>query len=283
MDVSVIIVNYNTCALLDNCLESIKFHTQDIQYEVIVVDNASSDGSIEMVTQKHPWVKLIESKINLGFGKANNLGFEYSSGKNIFLLNSDTILVENSIKTLSRELDKDDSIGAVGGILIGPDHNQVHSYGKFPSILKKLLGINFVISNVNSTKPLSVDYITGADLMIPRPVWRKTGGFDPNFFLYYEETDLQKRIASLGYNRVIIPYTNIIHLEGESTKSKSGTINEWKNITMFKSMIYYMKKHSSSLSFKALIHLLRIKYTYLIWTNSDRQDYYNKLIDCLKS
>lgn len=181
MDVSVIIVNYNTCKVLNDCLASVFQYTSNIEYEVIVVDNASNDESVEMVKNKYPSVKIIESQKNLGFGKANNLGFEYSSGRNIFLLNSDTLLLENSIKILSDVLDSDDSIGAIGTILIGKDLRQIHSCGKFPSVFKKLTGTNFIINKVDFRENTSVDYITGADLMIPRKVWLRLGGFDPNF------------------------------------------------------------------------------------------------------
>lgn len=284
MDVSVIIVNYNTCELLDNCLEAIRNHTHDVEYEVIVVDNASTDKSRDMIYEKYPWVSFVESDKNLGFGQANNLGFKYSIGRNIFLLNSDTLLIENSIKILSDTLDNDKTIGAVGGILIGKDGQQVHSYGKFPTFWGKLLGKKFVITDVDFKENTKVDYITGADLMIPRSVWDKTGGFDPEFFLYYEETDLEKRIASLGYHRVLAPSTKIIHLEGESAKierNSSGKDN-WKNIVMFRSMLYYMKKHSRFLTFKLMKLLLRIKYYILSVMCSKRNNYYRQLIEYIQ-
>lgn len=284
MDVSVIIVNYNTCKLLDKCLESIKKTTQDVTYEIIVVDNDSHDDSREMIKTKYPWVKLIESENNLGFGRANNLGFEHSKGRYIFLLNSDTILIENSIKILSNTLDANTSIGAVGATLVDGNNQQVHSYGIFPSVFRKLFKRRFVIKGVDFKEDQNVDYITGADLMIPRAVWLQLDGFDPHFFMYYEETDLQKRMALLGYKRVIVPSTKIIHLEGGSSinKTTSTTGSEWKKITMFKSMMYYMKKHSSWIEFFLLKFILKAKYKYLAKTNLNKSVYYNNLLNCIK-
>lgn len=284
MDVSVIIVNYNTQKQLDDCLFSIKQKTHGICYEVIVVDNASGDDSVAMVGRKYPWVKLIESETNLGFGKANNLGFKYATGRNIFLLNSDTILIENSVKTLCEALDRDNSIGAVGAILIGKDRRQKHSFGKFPTLKSKFLGNDFVIKGADFKECRDVDYITGADLMLPRSLMVKLGGFDPELFLYYEETDLQKRMATLGYRRVILPNTKIIHLEGESSKNTSSSENTkgWKNIIMFKSMVYYLKKHSNPLGFKILTMGLLIKYSFLKARNENKADYYQQIINCLK-
>lgn len=282
MDVSVIIVNYNTNKLLDDCLKSIEDNTKDIHYEVIVVDNASSDDSVNMIHNKYPWVKLIESKENLGFGKANNLGYKYSTGRNIFLLNSDTLLIENSIKTLSDVLDSDRSIGSVGAILIGLNGKQVHSYGKFPSIYKKLTRQNYVINEAHFEKMECVDYITGADLMIPRRIWEMAGGFDSKFFMYYEETDLQKRIASHGFKRVLVPHTKIIHLEGGSTGNKRTKNNDWKKITIFRSMLYYMYKHSNSIGFYLFRHLLLIKYSYMSKKIQSNNKYYEDIINCIR-
>lgn len=285
MDVSVIIVNYNTRQLLYNCISSIIKHTFDIEYEIIVVDNASIDGSQEMVRDFFPFVHLVESETNLGFGKANNLGFDYSSGRNIFLLNSDTLLIENSIKILSEVLDSDTSIGATGGLLINSNNQQVHSYGIFPSIKHKLQGKDFVIRNINFKENRSVDYITGADLMISRSTWLTLGGFDPNFFLYYEETDLQKRMEKMGFKRILVPKTRIIHMEGESTKVNSdrSSKNEWKSLIMFNSMVYYLKKHSSSISFMLFKNLLMAKYMYFVKRKSKNKTLYNDFINCLNN
>lgn len=284
MDVSVIIVNYNTCKLLDNCLESIYRYTKDISFEIIVVDNASTDGSQQMIKSKYSWVKLIESNENLGFGRANNLGFKHSIGRNIFLLNSDTLLIDNSIKTLSDYLEKDNSIGAVGATLIDSDRKQIHSYGDFPTIFNKIVQKNF-LHNAEDVKCVKyVDYITGADIMIPREVWLKLDGFDSNFFLYYEETDLQKRMTLLGYKRVLCPFTSIIHLEGASSKNSENyhKSNEWKKIVMFKSMMYYFKKHSSNIGFTCFRTVLLLKYSVSSLFVKNSSNYFNKLINLLK-
>lgn len=131
MDISVIIVNYNTKQLLSECLNSIKDKTFGVDYEVIVVDNESKDGSQEMLIKDFPWARLIESGENLGFGKANNLGMSLAKGKYFLLLNSDTLLVNNAIKEFYDYAEANPGFGALGSVLLGQDNRPCHSYGKF--------------------------------------------------------------------------------------------------------------------------------------------------------
>lgn len=143
MDVSIIIVNYNTKQLLSDCLSSIKEKTFGIEYEVIVVDNDSTDGSQEMLRQDFQWVRLVESGENLGFGKANNLGMSVANGKYFFLLNSDTLLINNAVKHFFDYAESNSDFGALGAILFGSDNKPCHSYGSFITPLREL---RFVIA-----------------------------------------------------------------------------------------------------------------------------------------
>ena len=250
MDVSIIIVNYNTCNLLRNCLNSIFKHTEGIDFEVIVSDNGSKDGSIEMVKQEFPLVILIENNANLGFGTANNRGLEIAKGKYIFYLNSDTILINNAVKLFydfwETSPDKAE-IGALGGNLLDENGNIIHSYGNFPKPWKeiflfwrkivlvyikylfKLFGHNLRLRKKNTTiqKIGEVEYVTGADLFLLN---NKSDYFDERFFLYYEETDLQWHLMKNGLKRLIIPTPKIIHLCGKSdSKTGDGCINDYKS------------------------------------------------------
>jgi len=253
MDVSIIIVSYNTKGLLADCLDSIREKTHEVDYEVIVVDNNSSDGSQEMLRQYYPWVSLIESKENLGFGKANNLGMRNAAGKYFFLLNSDTILVNNAIKEFYDYAESHPGFGALGSILLDRDLQPCHSYGKFPTPARTL---KYVVAKYlrflkdqkhlhpdKVSEALEVEYITGADLWVSREVFEKTGGFDPAYFMYFEESDWQFEMCKAGLKRFVIPGPEIIHLEGGSDASKSSIWSPNRLKNFYASQKTYQKKH----------------------------------------
>lgn len=268
IQVSVIIINYNTNQLLSDCLNSIKDKTKDIEYEVIVVDNDSKDGSQEMLREKYPWIRLIESKENLGFGKANNLGMKNAKGKYFFLLNSDTILVNNAIKEFYDFSEQNPGFGALGSILLDKNLNPCHSYGIFQSELKSLKNVlakylRFLKDHVQQpsqiSEPIEVDYITGADLWVSRIVFENIGGFDPDYFMYFEEADWQLRMKKAGLDRLVIPGPQIIHLEGGSDSTKSRIWSSKRLENYYKSQKIYQKKHFN----KWLYPLFRIVYRIL--------------------
>lgn len=227
MDVSIIIVSYNTKKLIENCIQSIYDKTTGIDFEIIVVDNASRDGSQEIIKTKFKNIKLIELNENIGFGCANNEGIKVALGKNIFFLNPDTILLNNSIKILSEFLDQNSGIGACGGNLYTKDLKPNFSFMPFfPTLLPELnllsgnliytffVGKNYQFNYTG--KPFKVAYITGADMMITRKCLSVTGLFDTDFFMYYEETELSLRIKKSGYKIYSVPDAKIIHFEGGS-------------------------------------------------------------------
>lgn len=283
MDVSVIIVNYNTCALTRNCLNSIFQQTKDIDFEVIVSDNGSKDGSIEMIRQEFPQVILIENNANLGFGTANNRGLKIAKGKYIFYLNSDTILLNNAVKYFfdywENSPDKD-IIGALGANLLNGQGKIIHSYGKFPNAWKeviflfiRLFVIFFVwlfglnrrkIKKDNEKKKFvgSVDYITGADLFVKNNYF---ANFDERFFLYFEETFLQLQLKKAGLKRIIINNPKIIHLEGESNSRKiCGNLLDYVTFSAIQfeiSRIQYQKYSGATFVARLMKILL-----YLFWS-----------------
>lgn len=259
MDVSIIIVNYNTCKMTQECIESVIEKTKDINYEIILVDNASTDESKDVFSSDKR-ITYIYNNENLGFGRANNVGVKVAHGRNILFLNSDTLLINNAIKILSYYLDSHETVGAVGGNLYDFNMKPAMSFQRLrPSIVWELnslflnLPLRLRYGKVSTyfntgSKPINVGYIMGADLMVRKNIIDEIGCFDPDFFMYFEETDLCNRINKNGYELKVIPEAQIIHLEGKSFNldSSKPRINP-KRIEMFETSrrIYY-KKNSTA-------------------------------------
>lgn len=232
VDVSVIIVNYNTIEITNNCISSIIEKTEGLSYEIILVDNASVDGSREFFSKRTDII-YVWSNENLGFGKANNLGYSKSNGRYVFLLNSDTILLNNALKFFVEAADNELELsdGVLGCMLENGNGQRTHSYASFPTIWNDLFKEAFLIPISKFTgcndflrqglvKPdFPVDYIIGADLFIRRDVIEQYGFFDSRFFMYYEDVELQWRYHQQGIRSVIIDGPKIIHLEGGSAKT----------------------------------------------------------------
>jgi hypothetical protein len=231
MDVSIIIVNYNTVHLIVDCINSIKEKTSGISYEIIVVDNHSDDYFQEVLEKNFgKTVKCLRLDNNVGFGRANNAGAKISTGRYIFCLNPDTLLVNNAIKILVDFLDQHNEVGSCGGNLIDFNNRPALSYRQvLPSVTwelcemtqHKLDEVIFGKSwRFNFTgKPIAVKYITGADLMVRRSLFEDLGGYSDDFFMYYEDTDLCLRIGKRT-KIYSVPDAVIQHLEGQSTAGK---------------------------------------------------------------
>jgi len=248
MDVSIIIINYNTKDLIKQCIDSVLEKTQDIEFEIIVVDNASSDGSQQFIKNVYPNIIFIESPDNLGFGRANNLGFEYAKGRNLFLLNSDTILLNNAVKILSDYLDSNIEAGVCGGNLYDEKGSPVFSFSR--SLSPVLSELNFFFKGIlfkimyreniefnHTSKPLKVGYITGADMMLRSSVFGSAGQFDRDFFMYSEDIELTYRIKKSGFSVYSVPDAHIIHLIGRSSQDDYNKLK-----IMINSTNLYLKK-----------------------------------------
>ena len=244
MQISVIIVNYNTEQLTLDCLKSIYEHTIEVDFEIIIVDNASSDNSVEAIKASYPLVKVIESNKNLGFGRANNLGAKYAQGEYLFLLNSDTLLIENTLSVLYTFMKdrESENIGACGVSLLNGQQQKTISAGHFPSLLQEF-SLAFSIPKDEDVK--EVDYICGADIFIKKELFNELKGFDEDYFMYFEETDLFFRLKSKGYSSVILTNHHLIHLEGGSTVQKETKWSLKKYQMLMNSKILYYKKHKS--------------------------------------
>lgn len=279
--VSIVIVNYNTEKLLDDCLISIYERTYGVDFEVIVVDNKSEENSLDYLIKKHPLVTFHYANQNLGFGKANNLGATLASGKYLFFLNPDTILISNAVAILANYLNSHPRVGICGGNMYRRDMTPVSSLYNIDFLTyeyKIILNIKRT-SGFNYTKePQEVLVIVGADLFIRKDIFDNLKGFDPDFFMYFEEVELCYRIRKYGYKVMSIPQAEIIHLQGGSAENKSDELNKWsykehwyskflffsktKGLTQTKTVyyIYRLKLKLATLYFKVRRNSLRIEY-----------------------
>lgn len=295
MDVSVIIINYNTLKMTRECIDSVFKETHGVEFEVILVDNSSNDGSKEWFEQDAR-IKYIYSDSNLGFGKANNLGYKYAQGKYIFLLNSDTLLISNTILQFYKFMEGNDiSIACVGCELIDLDGNAVTSYGEFPSIslilkqrlshiiprkYRKYYGNNGPYRKDMGNNAYLVDYITGADLFIRKEVIEQCGLFDPDFFLYYEETEMQYRYRLKDYYSCVLKQLKIIHLEGGSSNKKNNHLVHARK-AMCSIFLYMRKTHGIFyyLAFRFLFFLISLpSFLYFRYPIKDRMLYLRELL-----
>jgi GT2 family glycosyltransferase len=252
--ISIIIVNYNTFQLTKDCIESIFENTSDICYEIILVDNNSSDGSVEKLSTAFPGLEIYSNTENLGFGKANNIGVAKSKGKYIFLLNSDTLLHNNAVKIFLDFFIKNNylKIGIIGSLLLNADGTIGKSSSDLPTIssiiigtlkgifyraiLRRNSGFQQIVA-FDGTDRMSVGQVVGADMFMLKSTFEEIKGFDPRFFMYFEETDLQRRLIERGYTNFLIKGPRITHLEGRSNISMK------KYKFYYKSMWLYFKKH----------------------------------------
>jgi len=264
VELSIIIVNYNVKDFLENALISIKKAIADIKAEIFVVDNASEDGSVEMVRQKFPDVKLIVNDKNLGFARANNQALKLAKGKYILLINPDTIVQEDTFKVLISFLESHPECGMVGCKILNPDGTlQLACRRSFPTpwvAFTKMAGLSalfpkskiFARYNLTYLDPdeiTEVDAVSGSFMMIRREVYEQVGGLDEDFFMYGEDIDWCYKIKKAGWKIYYVPLTQIIHFKGESTKRSN--IDEIR--VFYDAMRIFVKKHYKEFALLGLI------------------------------
>lgn len=279
MQVSIIIVNYNTKELAIECLSSIFRHTKDVEFEIILVDNNSTDGSIQYF-ERLECLKFIASKKNLGFGAANNLGVKSAIGKYILLLNPDTILLNNAVKFFYDYMETvKDNVGVVGCNLLDPSGAPGLTYVNFKSIsnhlkfsfevLCKKLKISLPKPIVDTQVPYNVEGVLGADMFMKKELFTDLNGFDTSFFLYVEEVELQKRIADKKYLRRIIPGPAIIHFEGGSSDKNGKQLNYSTIYRLEEGTLRYIHKHFSKTYYILFVFVQFL--TWLPWVLVDKR------------
>ena len=235
IDVSIIIVSYNTRKLLADCLATISAGVQGFSAETLVVDNASSDGSGDMVARDFDWVRLIHNNRNAGFAAANNMAIREAKGRYILLLNSDTRLYPGAVAEMIRFMDEHPRVGYCGPCLLNPDGSHQPSARRFPTVLSagfSTLGLTHRFPSCRHTSDLHglhgdrrhfrADWLSGACLMVRRDVLSQVGLLDEGFFMYFEETDWCRSMAQRGWEGWYVPTAKVVHLGGGSVVSGNG-------------------------------------------------------------
>ncbi len=261
MDLSLVIVSYNTRDLLRKCLMAIPAACDELETEVFVVDNASPDGSAEMVRLDFPHVNLTASTENLGFSRANNLALEGVRGDYVVLLNPDTEAAPESLKTMVDFLRANPLAGACGPKLLNTDGTVQRNGARFPRPLREFLGVTGLRRiNMRAYEVAlgygredfdllcEVDQVSGACIMVPREILTTVGGLDDRFFMFYEEIDWCYRIRASGHSVWYLPEAVVIHHWMGSVKQASRAMTA----QLFRSQLLYYQKHGTWLSVMAV-------------------------------
>lgn len=266
LGVSVIIVSWNTRQITCDCLGSIYEQTQNIQFEVIVVDNASSDDSVVTIKRDYPEVILLENKKNLGFAAANNQGMTIAKGRYVLLLNSDTVVSDNAIAKTVAFADKHTEVAIVGCRVINPDMSLQPTCFMFPSILNMLLSSTYLyklfaknrffgreqITWWSRDTVREVDVVTGCFMLVRREALEQVGMMDERFFVYGEETDWCYRFKQAGWKVMFTPDVEIIHLGGQSSKQVVSKMV----LQLRGSLLLFFMKHRSRYEYRLACFLV---------------------------
>lgn len=241
IDLSIIIVNWNTSGLLLQCLNSIYDSGSHSVFEIIVVDNGSSDDSVSLVEKHFPGVILIQNNQNLGFAKANNHGISKAGGRYYLLLNSDTIVLPGTLDELVHVADHYPDVGVISPKVLNMDDSLQESWASFPTFWSELIGRNF--RHRRSVKYLpsayDVDWITGACMLVRSETVRTVGAMDEDYFMYSEEADWCFRIKKTGWKIWYLSNAVIYHLGGGSAKRSSLT----QLVLLYQSKLLFFRKH----------------------------------------
>ncbi len=264
-DLSVIIVNHNNRSFLIETLNNLSKGLDSLRHEVIVVDNASRDGSLEMVERDFPWIKRIALPENVGFARANNVGARQASGQYLFLLNNDTYVPFGAIQKLLELKTEHPEFGIVAPVVLNPDETLQLSWGKDLHLFSELFLKYFAdkwyrwrFKRKRGRIDWDVDWVSGACFLIERALFQRIGGFDENFFLYIEDADLCRRIRQLGYLIHLTSEAWIIHYQGQSVSHYPGRfLHEAK-----RSQLYYYSKHNGRCSAALLRFYLLLRFSF---------------------
>jgi GT2 family glycosyltransferase len=254
MELSIVIVNWNSTDLTVNCIRSIQSTTSGIEYEVIVVDNASEGESWRSIPDQLPLVTLIRSHSNIGFARANNLGAERATGKKILFLNPDTIVLGNAISVMVKIVDSNPDIGVLGGHLLNRDLSlQTSCVQRFPTILNQFLTLDWLkrcwpklpfwgMRALFSEDPNGIsdaEVVSGACLMLRREIFDSVGGFSTEYFMYAEEIDLCHIVRESGWRVCHAVKAQVVHFGGQSTKKRGDSFSQ---IVMRESVFKLLRK-----------------------------------------
>ena len=253
MDLSISVISWNTRDLLRDCLKSIYSRAPKASFEILVVDNESSDGSQEMIREKFPQIRLIENKNNLGFARANNQAIKRSSGKYELLLNPDTLVLENALEIMMDFMEKNPRVGMCGCRLLSEDGSVQPSCGRFPGLFTVFLHMTklnyfypgnrfsrrFMGAGLEEGEAREVDWVTGACLLVRRQAVEEIGLLDERFFMYCEDLDWCRRMKNAGWKICYLPRAKVIHYCSQSYEKGSLRIF----LEGYKSWFIYLRKH----------------------------------------
>lgn len=249
-EVSVIVLNWNTRDLLAECLNTILQNAQGFELEIIVVDNASTDGSQAMLQRSFPQVRLLANPTNVGFAKANNQGMATSKGRYMLLLNSDAFLQPGALQALVSLAEVKPQAGLVGAQLLNPDGSFQASHTFFPTLWREFLilsGLGRALFGhwypshgpEEAKGPQFVDYVEGACLLVRREAFETVGGLDEDYFMYAEEVDWCYALRARGWQVWYQPAARVIHLGGGSSRGRSTQ----READLYRSRSMFFRKH----------------------------------------
>lgn len=293
MDLSIVIVNWNTYKLLDQCLNSLDGTQSMIKKEIIVVDNGSTDDSVKMVELKHPDVMLIKNDENVGFSKANNQGFRMSHGRYVMFLNTDTIVLGDALSKIVEFLDTNPEAGIVGPKVLNPDGSLQVSAAKSPTLMNTIVDLfkfgiipRFSSWYASYDNTMEVGWVSGACLTARCETIEQLGGWDESLFMYSEDVDLCMRAHDMGWGIFFYPRAEIIHLRGQSI----GQLDKRRVLQVHKSVAYLRRRYFSPVAYsiyllfatlamaaKIVYFLCRLVASYLSKDTSMRVTYRQKL------
>lgn len=253
MDLSIALVNWNNRDYLRQCLESIETADLPLAYEVVVSDNSSTDGSLEMLAERFPYVLVVQNGRNVGVARGNNECIRNSSGRYIYILNNDTIVNRDSIMAMVRLLDQRPEVGAVGGNLLNPDGTLQASFCYFPTLREEFLLVTHIgmarnpyFPAHNGTWPEArmVDWISSASIVVRRIAIEQIGLVDEDYFIYSDETDWQYRLWQAGWKVYYLPEVTTIHFGGGSFQPGGR-----RYTLVYRGRMLFARKHYSPLYF----------------------------------
>jgi GT2 family glycosyltransferase len=254
MDLSIVIVNWNSIAYLREAIVSIYKYTRDLSFEIIVVDNASTDGGVRDLKDDFPMITVVESRENLGFSRANNLGYQHSSGNYLLFLNPDTKLVTPAINIMLGAIKSLPEPGVVGCKLLNSDFTvQTSCVQTFPTITNQVLDVEYLRLRWPSCKlwrlgalfsktetPVEVDMVSGACLMLKREVFEQVGLFSEEYFMYAEDLDLCYKVRRSGLTNYYISTSSVVHHGGKSSNQQN--VSQWSVVMKFNSIFKFCVK-----------------------------------------
>jgi len=259
IDVSIIIVNWNTKDILKDCLQSVYEQAGDVKFEVILIDNASTDGSVEMIRDEFPKVVVIQNSENRGFAAANNQAIAIARGRYALLLNSDTVVLNGAVAKTAAFSDAHPEAAVVGCRVLNPDRTLQRSCFMFPSLLNMLLSSSYLYKLFPKSKffgrqhltwwemddEREVDIVMGCFMLVRMEVIEQIGVMDERFFMFGEETDWCYRFHKAGWKVLFTPIARIIHLHGASTKQRRPEMV----LQLRGSTLLFLRKHRGSLAY----------------------------------